>query len=407
MMHATLTPFFDQGESYETTSQAVKGKVIHTIVAIRDEARVTAMKKHIISAFTTTAILDYEHHIDINIRRLMKHLSSAGDEVDISEWNSAYSYDTICRVAFSEDQGVLDAHKEASLLFKAGRDRFEHWYTWLSLPGLERLIFKNKMVTWKTGTSPLGQMATARLMKRTEDGGLGSHHDLLDRYLQAGTKNPQLFTPPTIIGLALSTIHAGAETTAHSLTVTLFHLIRHPRVMASLRAELDGTKLSSPPLWTEVKNLPYLEAVIKESGRISPLLIGPVEREVPAGGMEIAGTYVPGGTIVAMNVHALNRDPNIWGADVDVFRPERWLEAEPAQLALMERSNLYFSAGRRLCIGQHIAWIEMKKYLPEFLGRFDVSPGFRRWWTVCSLTSPFSFLSILCVAYRLTLSVAD
>lgn len=391
-MTSHINPF-PQGESYETTSQAVKGKVIHTLVALRDEARVSAMKKLIISAFTTTAILDYEHHIDINIQRLMKQLSNSGDEVDISSWNSAYSYDTICRVAFSEDQGVLDAHKDAAQLFKASRDRFEHWYNWMSLPGLERLLFKNKIVTWKTGTSPLGQMASARLLKRTEDGGVGSHHDLLDRYLQAGTKDPQLFTPPTIIGLALSTIHAGAETTAHSLTITLYHLIHHPRAMAALRAELDRTKLSSPPSWNEVKNLPYLDAVFKESGRISPLLIGPVEREVPASGMEIAGTYLPGGTIVAMNVHALNRDPNVWGADADVFRPERWLEADPAQLALMERSNLYFSAGRRLCIGQHVAWIEMKKYLPELLSRFDVCHFLRRWFAPRSSPLPFIYLS--------------
>lgn len=279
----------------------------------------------------------------------------------------------MCRIAFSEDQGSLDTKNYASEFLAAARDRFMHWSNWWPVPRLERLIFKNRIVTRKIGSSPLAQMAATKLENRNAAGGVGTHQDLLDRYLQASKKNSQLFDSSTILGLVLSTIHAGSETTAHSLTVALYHLLHHPRVMKTLRAELDEANLSSPPQWTEVSRLPYLDAVLKESSRVTPLALGPFEREVPASGIHIAGTFVPGGTIVAMNVHALNRDASIWGPYPEEFQPERWLEADATQLVHMERSNLYFSAGKRICIGQHIAWIEMKKCLPALLNQFDVS----------------------------------
>ncbi|KAH0151980.1 hypothetical protein KCU67_g10022, partial [Aureobasidium melanogenum] len=86
----------------------------------------------------------------------------------------------------------------------------------------------------------------------------------------------------------------------------------------------------------------------------------------------IAGVPVPRGTIVAMNTAGLNTDPSIWGQDVEVFRPERWLEASEEQRVLMHRANLTFSAGKRICLGMHIAWMEMKKVIPALVMNFDI-----------------------------------
>lgn len=146
--------------------------------------------------------------------------------------------------------------------------------------------------------------------------------------------------------------------------------------MRKLRQEIAAAKLSSPPLWREVNPLPYLDACIKEASRLSPLFFDPLEREVPASGpgVEISGVYIPPGSIVCVNQHTLNRDPAVWGDAVDEFRPERWIEARDEQaMQRMERANMAFGKGRRVCIGQHIAWIEMKKLIPELLTRFDVS----------------------------------
>ena len=159
------------------------------------------------------------------------------------------------------------------------------------------------------------------------------------------------------------------------MNITLYYLMKYPRCMAKLRQELESANLSSPPQWSEVNTLRYLEACIKEAGRLHPLLLDPIEREIPANGpgIEIAGVYIPPGNVVAVNTHVLNRDPSVWGERTDEYRPERWIECSELQLQKMERANLFFSGGRRVCIGMHIAWIEMKKVLPELLLKFNVS----------------------------------
>jgi cytochrome P450 len=332
------------------------------------------MKKQVISAFTTTAILDYEPHIDHNINFLISRLQQSSEsEVNIAKWIIFFAFDTICRIAFSDDQGFMEKQTDLGDTMEAARRRFLHWHEWGPLPQVERLLFKNRFVTKTTGTSLLAKLASERLQTRLEKGGLGTHSDLLDRYLQASERDPATFSKSTIMGIVISTIHAGAETTATTLNVCLYHLLQNPRVLATLRAELDAANLSSPPTWQSVSKLRYLEACFMESMRLKPLLLNPMERDVPDSGIEIAGVWIPGGTVVAMNVHALNRDPTIWGDDPDAYRPERWLEADEAQRAKMQRADLSFSQGRRRCIGQHIAWIELKKCLPALLNTFDVS----------------------------------
>ena len=354
-------------------NQIVNGKLISSWATTRDEARISAMKKQVISAFTTTAILDYEEHIDHNIKFLIAKLQDSGPEVNIAKWSIFFAFDTICRIAFSDDQGFMAKQSDLGNTLEGARQRFRHWHLWGPLARLERLLFKNRFATRTSGTSLLGKLASERLQTRLEKGGLGTHSDLLDRYLQAAERDPATFTTSTLIGILISTIHAGAETTASTVNVCLYELLRNPRALSKLRAELDAANLSSPPSWSEVSRLRYLEACFKESMRLNPLLLNPIERDVPESGAEIAGTYIPGGSVVSVNVHALNRDPTIYGKDVDSFRPERWLDADEAQRMKMQRADMTFSAGRRSCIGQHVAWIEMKKFLPELLNKFDVS----------------------------------
>lgn len=38
----------------------------------------------------------------------------------------------------------------------------------------------------------------------------------------------------------------------------------------------------------------------------------------------------------------------------------------------MEKASIWFSAGKRICLGQHLAWIEMKKLVAELVVEFEV-----------------------------------
>ena len=107
--------------------------------------------------------------------------------------------------------------------------------------------------------------------------------------------------------------------------------------------------MSSPPTFKDTNDLPYLQAVIREALRMHPAVGLLLERVVPAGGFEIDGFWLPEGTIIGANPWVMARDEKVFGPDAYSFRPERWLEASPEELRLMDRNDFSFGAGARTC----------------------------------------------------------
>jgi len=74
----------------------------------------------------------------------------------------------------------------------------------------------------------------------------------------------------------------------------------------------------------------------------------------------------------------VGRDPVTFGSDADIFRPERWLEAENekdgARLQKMNNAvDMIFGHGKFLCLGRNLAYMELGKVLVELFRRFDFS----------------------------------
>lgn len=86
---------------------------------------------------------------------------------------------------------------------------------------------------------------------------------------------------------------------------------------------------------------------MKEAMRLHPSIAFPLERVVPMEGAHVCGIDLPAGTIVGCMAPLINRNKDIFGPDVDTFRPERWLEAGPEHLKLMERTYFTVSDFRR------------------------------------------------------------
>lgn len=91
------------------------------------------------------------------------------------------------------------------------------------------------------------------------------------------------------------------------------------------------------------------------------------------------GVYLPGSVEVAYNQHSTQRRKEFYGDDVDVFRPERWLDAAPERLSdggeklgEMERTlELVFGTGRFGCLGRDVAMMELSKVFPSLLASFE------------------------------------
>lgn len=88
---------------------------------------------------------------------------------------------------------------------------------------------------------------------------------------------------------------------------------------------------------------------------------------VPPGGDVLLGKYhVPAGTRIGVNVMALQRDVQVFGEDVEVFRPERFTEATAEKRLQMERQvELSWGVGRYSCSGKLIAQMKMNKIFFE------------------------------------------
>jgi cytochrome P450 len=320
----------------------------------------------------------YENHVDHTVSELVNHLRTAGPIADLAKWSSWFAFDTIARIAFSEDQGFMSHQEDIGGAMDAARMRFAHWTFYWTIPWLDAILYKNWYARHsKRPPSGLMRLAIRAIESRKLKGGVGTHHDLLDLYMKAGEADPELFTPSTIIGLTITTIQAGSETTGFTTAICLYNLLANPRVLEKLREELElvspttTTGWKIPPM-SELRPLPYLEACVKESNRLRPTTNIVSEREVPAGGATIDGVFLPGGTIVGNNTAGIYTDPSLWGADVDVYRPERWLEASGEQRVKMNRANLLFSTGKRMCLGLNIAWLEMRKVIPALVMNFEV-----------------------------------
>lgn len=330
-------------------------------------------------------MLDYEQDVEDALEALVKRLDRT-PTISLFEVLQQFQIDFLMKAAFSESPHHLEADTDCSPL--SFFVRFTHWGRWQALPYLERLLYQSPLLhgffvtpvkaTWATMGSDILEARAASKESR-------SRRDLLDKYMTANHEHPNLLDREFLLRSVSSTISAGFDTTAFSMMTMLYYMITNPHTFARLEEEINTAtaagQISEMPKWLEVNKLPYLDGVLKEAMRYHPFFFLPFERVVPTGGATISGTYLPEGTIVGCAANVVHRDVNVFGADADAFRPERWLvdekvEGETAAASrrlAMERAFLSFGSGKRICLGRHIAELEIKKGIPLLMRKYKVN----------------------------------
>lgn len=165
-------------------------------------------------------------------------------------------------------------------------------------------------------------------------------------------------------------VGAGSDTTGISLRAILYYVITNPEVYGKLQEEINDFarrgEISDPVTHAQSLKMPYFCACVKEALRMHSAVGYTLPRHVPKGGRTIAGRFFPEGVlsiveIIAnekskVGVHAwtVHRDASVFGPEPDKFRPERWLESTE-QAKNMDRYNLAFGHGPRICIGKVIS----------------------------------------------------
>ncbi|XP_069114786.1 cytochrome P450 2B5-like [Argopecten irradians] len=165
---------------------------------------------------------------------------------------------------------------------------------------------------------------------------------------------------------------AGTETTATTIRWTILQLMYHQDIQARLRKEIDRVVGSSRfPTFNDKENMPYYSAVITEAlrfGNIAPL-------SVPHGAqkdIEFRGMFIPKGSTIVANLDSVHFDPSVFEKP-EKFNPDRFLDAD-GKLNGKEKLVLAFSLGRRVCLGESLARLELFLFLTSLIQRFELHP---------------------------------
>jgi cytochrome P450 len=156
-----------------------------------------------------------------------------------------------------------------------------------------------------------------------------------------------------------------SEASQSALTWTLLLLMKHPRIVGKLLNELRNQLGGASPSLDRAGDLPYLDAVVKESMRILPPV--PLQIRVAQRDTTIATHPVPKGTRVILNTHLTNRMPDLY-PEGDVFWPERWFKIAPTTYQFP-----VFSGGAHSCPGYWFGLTAVKVALAAILTRFRMA----------------------------------
>lgn len=143
-------------------------------------------------------------------------------------------------------------------------------------------------------------------------------------------------------------LQAGVSTSVDSLEWAMSLLVNNPEALHKAQNEIDSV-VGKDGLITEahLAELPYLRYIMNETLRMYPVARFLIPHE-SSEECTVGGFRVPRGTMLLVDVKAVQNDPKIWG-DPEVFRPERFQEAN------VGFGFMPFGSGRRKCPGEGLA----------------------------------------------------
>ncbi|ONK70154.1 uncharacterized protein A4U43_C05F30830 [Asparagus officinalis] len=196
--------------------------------------------------------------------------------------------------------------------------------------------------------------------------------DLLDLMLDiANDDNAEMkLTRENIKAFFHDIFVAGTDTSALTVEWALAELINHPIILQKAREEIH-TVIGTNRLVEEsdIPNLPYLQAVVKETLRLHPPI--PIVVRESTEDSKINGYDIPAQTRLFVNIWAIGRDPNHWPQPLE-FKPERFTENEKGVDVRGQHFHvLPFGSGRRGCPGASLALQVVQPMLAAMIQCFD------------------------------------
>lgn len=192
-------------------------------------------------------------------------------------------------------------------------------------------------------------------------------HDALGLLVQSEDEAGNRLSLEEIKAQALLMLFAGHETTTSMLTSLVMSLAQHPDIWARARQEQAAlANLDTPIDLEQIRQMPYLDQIVKEVERLYPPVAGGFRGVVKP--FEFNGYRVPEGWMALYRIDAAHRDRRIY-TDPERFDPDRF-SPERAEHKRFDFSLVGFGGGPRVCLGLAFAQLEIKLVAAHLLRHY-------------------------------------
>ncbi|XP_020275381.1 cytochrome P450 714B3-like [Asparagus officinalis] len=284
-------------------------------------------------------------------------------EIKVDEDLRNYSADVISRACFGSS---YSEGKEIFSKLRALKIALSKRNLLVEIGGLRYLPTRRNREVWR-----LNKEVRSLILKLIKDGGgegCASEKGLLQAILQTpgDSKNADDF----VVDNCKTIYIAGHETVAVTAVWCLLMLSIHPEWQKRARDEVVEVCNGRPPTANSLQKMKTLTMVIQETLRLYPPT-GLLARETLQD-MDFGGIHIPKGVNISIPLATLHHDSSSWGTDVNEFKPERFAKGarSATQLPCMYAP---FGIGRRTCLGQNFAMVELKIVLSLILSKFNFS----------------------------------
>lgn len=270
---------------------------------------------------------------------------------------SELSLSMICQYALGSG---LESEESAGRVVSAFETVLTHYMAQANAPGTEEARRAEDALAYLRAT-------TDRVLAAHREHGDAGRSDMISALAAAGE------SPARIRDTVLMTMLAAHHTTGVAISWTLYLLARHPDAAGRVTAELDeilGDR--AVPDYGDLKQLTYLDAVVKEAMRLYPP--GPYGAREATEDLRLGDYTVPAGTTIFYPFWAVHMNPEYW-PDPQRFDPGRFTpEASAGRPRL---AYIPFGIGPRSCEGAALAMVEAELVLATLLKRFhfELAPG--------------------------------
>jgi len=293
--------------------------------------------------------------IEAEVRRMVEPWGDEG-EIDLLDWFAELTIYTTssCLIGrpFREELDARFAHHYHDL--ERGTDALAYVDPYADIESFRRR---------DAAREELVALVQAIIDKRVDRGTVPrEERDLLDVLISID------MSADHITGIFISMMFAGHHTSSGTAAWALIELLRHPDVRADVVAELDELYADGSAVsFQALREIPRLEAVLKETLRLHPpliILLRLVQEEI-----ELAGHTVPAGTMVAASPKVSNRIAEDF-PEPERFDPGRYLD--PRQEDLLNRWTwIPFGAGKHRCVGSAFAMMQLKAIFSVLLRDYE------------------------------------